>query len=195
MPVSPVTLIPTLNAAMISQGLAGTFTSQLATGVAQAIVQFLPTIVVTTVHLGVLGAGQGIGKVVLEPTSGAAFILGALTSAGMSGTMLPSLAVALAQGIALEINALAIINVVVTGSSNGGGSGFLVGALEAALIPLLLSNLTGQGLLGSSTSQLSLGLGTGIASWMRTGIITTVDVGTPVPPFTSVAGVGLGTII
>lgn len=194
MPVSPVTLTPNLVASFQAYGIRGPSYPQVAQGIAQAFTAFLATIPVQTTHIGLPGAGTGTGKVTIEPTSGIGLVTSALTAAGVTGPSASSLATGIVTALAIELNTTAIVQVAVTGVSVGTGVGNLAFASAASFIPLLQANLNGAGILGVSVPQLALGIGNGVATWMKTGIINTVDVGQPAPPPVTVSGVGVGKV-
>lgn len=194
MPVTPVTLTPNLVGPFKAFGLNGPSSLQLAQGLAQAFTVFLTTIPVVTAHVGVLGVGTGTGKVTIDPVSGVGIVTSSLTSVGITGPSAASLAAGVVQALAVEINTNALVQVAIVGSSTGTGFGTLSTATAAALVPLIIVNFTSVGLIGVSSAQLAQGLGQGIATWMKTALITTVDVGTPAPPFTAVAGAGSGKV-
>ena len=194
MPISPVTLTPNLVGPFKAFGLNGPSSVQLAQGFAQAFTAFLRLIPVTTAHFGVLGTGTGTGKVLIDPVSGVGIVTASLTSAGLTGPSSSTLAVSIVQALAVEINTNALVQVVIAGSSTGVGQGTLAGATAAAFLPLLAANFASVGLVGTSTPQLAQALGTGVATWIKTAVVTTVDVGVPVFPFGTVPGVGTGTV-
>lgn len=194
MPVSPLTLTPNLVGPFKAFGLNGPSSLQLAQGLAQAFTQFLATIPVTTAHVGVLGAGTGTGKVTIDPVSGVGIVTASLSSVGIVGPSAAGLAAGVVQALAVEINTNAFVQVAVAGSSNGAGTGTLVAASEAVFVPLIVGNFTSVALSGISAAQLAQGLGVGIATWLKTAVITTVDVGAPVFPFSAAPGVGTGKV-
>jgi hypothetical protein len=194
MPISPVTLTPNLVGPFKAFGLNGPSSLQLAQGLAQAFTQFLVTIPVTTAHVGVVGAGTGTGKVTIDPVSGVGLVTSSLASVGIVGPSAAGLAAGVVQALAVEINTNALVQVVIAGSSTGAGTGTLAAASAAAFVPLLVSNFTSVALSGVSAAQLAQGLGLGIATWLKTAFVTTVDVGTPVFPFATVPGVGTGKV-
>lgn len=194
MPVSPATLTPGLTAAFSSTGIVGVSALPLANGIASAFTAFLKTIPVTTIHVGVLGAGTGTGKVTLTGPAGVGTINAALTANGIVGTSALNLAQGVARAIALEMNTNAVVQVVIAGSSTGTGTGTLAAANPATLTGLLATNLPANGIAGTSMPQLAAGLGQGIATWLQTALINTVDVGSPAPPFNTSTGAGTGVV-
>lgn len=194
MPVSPVTLTPNLVGPFKAFGLNGPSALQLAQGLAQAFTSFLATIPVTTVHVGITGAGTGTGKVTIDPVSGVGIVTSSLASAGIVGPSAAGLAAGVVQALTVEINTNALVQVAVAGSSTGTGTGTLFAASAASFVPLIVANFTSVALSGVSSAQLAQGLGTGIATWVKTALINTVDVGTPAPPFASVPGAGIGKV-
>jgi len=194
MPVSPVTLTPGLVGPFKAFGLNGPSSLQVAQGFAQAFTTFLSTLPVTTAHVGISGAGTGTGKVTIDPISGVGIVTASLASTGISGPSAAGLASGLVQALAIELNTNAVVQVAIAGSSTGAGGGTLAAASAAAFTPLLVSNFTSVAVGGPSAAQLAQGLATGVATWLQTAVITTVDVGTPVFPFATVPGVGTGKV-
>jgi hypothetical protein len=194
MPVSTATLTPTLVASLKGAGVAGVSGPNLAISIANAMTQFLPSVSVTTQHVGVLGAGTGTGKVFLEPSSGISILASSLTGQGLTGVSNPQLASGIISGLTQEFNALATCQVVITGTSTGTGVATLVNPISSLLTSFLISNFKANGLAGASSESLAIAIGNGVSTWLRTAVITTIDVGTPVFPFSASTGVGVGII-
>lgn len=194
MPVTPASLTPNLVAAMASHAIVGVASPTLASAIAIAFSQFLPTIPVTTAHVGVMGAGTGTGRVVMDPVAGGSLIQAQLLSSGLAGVISPALASAIAGGISGEMNAMAVVQVVITGTATGTGTGVLAGANPQVLAWMLTGAFAGHGMTGVALPQLAPALALGITGWLGVTGVSTLDVGTPAPPYTLSAGVGLGTI-
>jgi hypothetical protein len=194
MAVTPPGTFAVLNGTMLSAGLKGTSRQQIALGLSQALTPWLATIPVTTVHVGIVGTGTGTGKVTLLAPTGFPILLGSLTSTGIKGVSVPQLVQGVTQGLATVMSTQAQVQVVLAGTAAGSGTGTLVTASAATLFPILLGSFTSAGLKGPSLPQFTQGLSQGIATWFKTGLINTVDVGSPVPPFVTVGGGGIGKV-
>lgn len=194
MAITPSTLTPTLISNLQGVAVSGATKPQFANAVATAFVQFLATIPVATTHVGVLGAGTGQGKVTIAPSPGVGIVSGNLSAQGISGSASIQIAQGVVTGLAQEMNANAVVQVVIAGSSTGTGQGSLVGVDGNAFTQLLLTAFAANGIGGSMSSQLALGLGQGVAQWLKSAVVTTVDVGTPSPPFGTSAGSGTGKV-
>lgn len=194
MAVVSATAFPIIQASLVSNGLTGPSNVLFAQGLASSLAPFLLTIPVNTVHVGIVGTGTGTGKVTLLAPQGIAIIGASLASVGIIGPSAPILAKAVAQGVSQVITGLAQVQVALAGTSTGTGTGTLFAANAASYYPILLSSFTASGLRGPTTPLLAQGLSQGIAQWFKTGIVNTVDVGTPVPPFVSVSGTGIGKV-
>lgn len=107
---------------------------------------------------------------------------------------MPSLAQGVVKALAQELNTNAVVQVVIAGSSTGAGTGTLAAANGTVFTQFLNTAFVSSGITGPDGPSIAKGIGEGVATWMKSGIITTVDVGTPVFPFNSSTGVGTGTI-
>lgn len=195
MPVTYPATTATLQANLTGiSGFSGASLPVLASAIAQAFTGFLPTIPVTTTHVGIMGAGTGTGKITIDPLTGQSLVAAAMRGVGLQGTSVPTLSAGIASGLATILNTQALVQVVVTGTAGGTGFGMLTGASPAGLTGLLLASFSAFQITGASMPQLAQALGQGIGMWVKTGIVNTVDIGTPVFPFATTAGQGIGFI-
>lgn len=195
MPVTPATLTPTIIASLSGVSIKGPSTPQLAAALGTAFPTFLSTITVITNHVGVLGVGTGTGKVTIEPASGIGILTGTLAANGIKGPFSPQLASGIITALAQEINTTAVVQVAIVGTSTGTGVGTLSGAVGATFTQILVGSFGGAGIIGPKANSLAQAIGEGVANWLASvGVINTVDVGTPSPPFNSSTGVGTGKI-
>lgn len=174
------------------QGLSGTSLPSYASAISNAFVQWIPSLVVITNHTGVLGSGQGTGKALLNPLGGISATLQTTASVGFTGTSLPNMITGIIQGISNEVNAMSQVSTTIVGTSTGTGTGTITGAIPSALSSLLNASFISFGFSGTAISNLSQGLALGICTWIPTAVITTVDVGTPVSPYSISSGIGTG---
>jgi hypothetical protein len=85
-----------LQAAFAGSTIIGPITPQLATGLATAISQALGQAIINTVNVGV---GNGAGKVILVPSSGASFFIAGFASQLLVGVYVSAVATAIATGL------------------------------------------------------------------------------------------------
>lgn len=194
MPLVIPAVSATLSTSLAAQGFVGVQAPSLALSVAQGFVPWLQTRPVVTLDTGVIGSGTGLGTILLEPTLGATLLEGALLSTGFVGVKAPQLALGLSLGISQALT-LATVQTTVVGVSNGAGIGTLTLLEPLTLSSTLTASLASLGFFGTRQPQLALALAQGLTQWLQTAVITTVDVGTPIPPFTSVTGSGTGFVL
>lgn len=194
MPITPATLTPALTSSLQGLSIKGPSMPQLASAIGTAFPSFLATIPVVTAHTGVVGSGTGIGRVTIDPGSGTGILTGFLVAAGITGPSMPQLASGIITGLASEINVNAIVQVTITGTSTGTGIGTLAGARGSLFTQILTGTFLASGIKGSKANSLAQSIGQGVGTWLATGVINTVDTGTPLPPFNSTQGAGTGKV-
>lgn len=127
--IFPAGLSAALVGSFSSNGMLGTATPQFTQALGNSIVPFLLTAQVSTINTGV-ATGTGSGKVTgFEPNSMAGFLIASFAANGLTGTSLPQLANAIAQGVCLYLNASLFASVVIVGAPvvppvPGVGTGF-----------------------------------------------------------------------
>lgn len=194
MPVTPITLTPSLISQMGAVTIAGTTAPQLAQAIAAAFTSFLAQVGVVTTHIGVLGVGQGYGKVIVEPASGIAIMSTNMAGQGFLGTYAQPLGTAIILALTSEIIANADVSVTIVGTSTGAGSGALTGLIPASLHSLLIGSLSGAGIIGSKASDLASVIANSLCTWLQSAVITTTDIGVPAFPYSASVGTGIGKV-
>lgn len=167
-----------------------------ATAVGNAVAAWIPTVQLTGVTAGTLGAGTVTGKILVVPNP--TTISNALSSAGSAGVTSALLSIAVSAGIATAVSVSSSYVGVSAGVSAGTDISFVTIANGPALIALLQANFAAVfGLAGGipTPNQLLIasGLGTGIAN-MLIGSTTVPGTGIVVPT-TPAPGVGAGTSV
>ena len=194
MPVTPATLVPNILANMSAVNLVGISDLQFANALAISFVQFLKTIPVTTVHTGVLGSGVGTGRVSIEPSSGISILSSQFQVNAINGPNSVQLATAIINALTSELNANASVQVAIVGTSNGTGIGNLSAASGSSFIPILTTQLSANQINGPIQPKLSQAIGIGVSTWLKSGVINTIDTGAPVFPYGVSGGAGQGIV-
>lgn len=167
----------------------------LARAVAQAYVQFLPSLQVRTFDTGVVGSGQAVSSIIqMSASVGEGLIEASMQSTGIGGFKANGLASAVSVAVANTMFQDATVNTTVSGVSNGAGIGTLAPVPPNPMIDNLKSTLPAAGIRGPKSSDLADGLGTGIAQFLQTAVIVTADAGSPVPPGNPSSGTGSGSV-
>jgi hypothetical protein len=136
---------------------------------------------------GLLGGGSVTGKLIVPPSI--PLMLGALTGAGVSGQLAPSLATVVALGISQAFNTSGQYSGIVIGVGTGVDSSKIIVANTGTLVPLLIANLAGSmGGQGQALPQICAGLGAGITALLMQG--TGIGAVAGVPTFPPIPGTG-----
>ena len=175
MPVTP----PAVTAAIIAAGplLKGPAWFQLASAIGTGVVSWsaIPAnVAMVGSTTGAAGSGQVTGKFAL-PTAPAP-VISALKGVGALGQNAPQVGAAVGIGIGIAYSATGVYVGQSVGAV-GADVSKVVLANPAALIAILNTTMTAQGIFGPSSKQLAVGLGTGIASMFLTGSGIGVSVG------------------
>jgi|AntRauTorcE11897_2_1112592.scaffolds.fasta_scaffold00044_24 hypothetical protein len=194
MPVTALQLAPAIQAQLNSQGLVGSFVTNLASGVGIGIQNFVQTLVVQAQAFGTLGAGEGTGKWTLDPLSGMQILDTNIMASALPGTDKSKIANGVAFGTAQVINSSAVVQTAVAGVAVGSETGAVINADPTAATSFIYSGLTSYGIVGPKAANLASGLGQGIAIWFASGVVTNAVVGSPVFPFNPTTGLGTGKI-
>ena len=176
------------------QGIEGSMSKKMARSIATGFVGWLPTIKVQSTHAGLAGAGTGTGKAILSPPQGTSFITQAISGLKLNGASAKPMGTAVAQGLSAIVNTSSVVQVTIAGSSTGTGTGVLTGISSSALSKKMSSSMRSNEIQGAQKNTLARSLSQGIAKFMKTASIQTVDVGTPVVPPAPGTGTGIGTI-
>lgn len=195
MAVTASSLQQTLESKLTVGSIAGAKVKDLARGIAQGFVSYLPVLPVQTTDVGTIGAGTSVsGKVQLAPPTGTGIITGTLRTAGLKGPQVPSLAKGVAEAIADTLLREATVNTAVVGVAAGTGVGGFVAVPARPLSQLLQGTLRANGINGPKVGDVASGLGKGIAGFLQTATITTTDAGSPVPFGQPSSGSGTGNV-
>lgn len=195
MPITPANLTPALVSALTAQGIAGPQAISLAQGVSQGFTTWVPTLTVSTFATGSAGVGAGTGRITLEPTSGIATLAASLAGVSLAGAKTPALAQAIIQGLFTVLNTQAIVQTTVAAVAVGTGVGGIINANPASATPLFAAGLAGAGLAGPKTPALAAALGSGLSTWLSTGVVNTAIAGTPLIPPVATSGAGIGKLL
>lgn len=192
MPIDPGTTTPIFTAALIANAQIGPSASQLATGLAAGLFQYMQSgVTVTSIDVGTLGVGTGVGPSI---TLSEGVILPAMTASlaghGIVGPMMPFQANAISLGISASL-ALAIVQTLNPLVGLGAGKLQLIpngsgGALFAAAFKE-------AGMTGSMASNMGSAVGSGLDTVIASAIGVIVIAGPPniVPG----AGIGIGKVV
>ena len=177
---------PSLSGAIISFGQARFPGSQVIPKIAPAVARSILAWVSAPVNVTMLGitagtAGTGSvnGKVTL---SGPPNIVSAgLAQAGVTGPSSAGVGLSVGAGVVSTFNSSAQYTGASIGVAAGGDTSKVTNANLAALIPILLANLSAQAVAGVNNTSLATGLATGIANLLLTGAGLGGVVGSPSP--------------
>lgn len=174
---SPILLTSNLTTGLASVTFVGTFMPIHASALGQAISLWLSSegIVNGILPSGLLGAGQGVGTLVLPLPAIEGIILGALVSSGNVGTHIPLLAKGIALGLSITPHQV-IAPVVPIGSGAFSGI-FACGSLHLGLLGQINIAYASRGMILSPT--IALGLSLGIYQSYLTSIISGTIIGAP----------------
>lgn len=187
MPVVLPAIVGTLTSNLMAAGLLGTDVSKMATGVANGLQTWVPTIQVVTVDAGTLGAGSGtpLPLVVPQPV-----LFGNLQSmiaaAGFVGQSVPQLATGLSNGLSQ-----AFLAMLVTTQHPGIGTGTGVATFVAppAAGPMV-GGFASASLIGEAAPRLAAAIGNALDMTFASLIVNVVIVGSASPTGGSGAGTG-----
>jgi hypothetical protein len=190
--MDPGTLTPIFLANLISVGLIGPSTIQLATGLANGTSIYANTAVqFQSVDVGTLGAGVGLGAGVVVPPAIVPAMIGSFTANGILGPFSIPTATGIAQGMQLSF-ALAVIQTVAAGVGLGAGVGFCI-PNPGASAGIFFAAFQAAGMLGPSTIQLASAVSAGLDLVLPASIAPVAIVGPPniIPG----AGTGIGKLL
>lgn len=151
MPITIPGMTATLIQGLVSSGALGIGTPQLALGVAIGTFQWLQACSVVSVDTGTLGAGVGLGPMIVPPNVLIPAMLAGFASSAIIGIMAPPTALGLAQGLSLGF-AQGLIVTANVGVGLGGGVSKLI---PVPAFPFIQAGLTSAGCIGISSVQLA----------------------------------------
>ena len=178
MPMDSTSLIPVLSGSLVSNGIVGPNSFQLATGLATGLSEYATTgIIVESIDVGSLGAGIGSGVgVILDPA-----VFGSMNAAFISyaivGLFGPVLATAISDGFT-QAFLQAIVSTISAGVGIGSGEAVLVPD-PAVSVASFLSGFASAGLIGSSMPQLAEAVASGLDQVLPTSTSTLIIAGPP----------------
>jgi hypothetical protein len=190
MPVAIPTIVGAIVPNLISATCIGEKTPQLATGIANGLQQWIPSLVVQTIDSGSLGVGSGgpMPLVVPQPALYGALLTGA-ASAGVLGFMAPVMFLGIANGLVFSF-AQMLIKTTHPGIGAGTGAARFVGG---SATPAMIAGFKAAGMKGQATEQIATAIGTGLDITFQALAIPVPIVGSASPAGGS--GVGVGQII
>lgn len=192
MPMDPGTLTPIFLANLISVGMIGPSTIQLATGLANGTSLYANTaIIFQSVDVGTLGAGVGLGVGVIMPPTIVPAMIGSFLGHGIIGPFSIPTATGIANGLQLSF-ALAIVQTVAAGVGLGAGFGFCI-PNPGASVGIFTTAFIAAGMIGPSSVQLASAVAVGLDMVLPTCTAPVVVVGPPniIPG----AGTGIGKLL
>jgi len=192
MPMDPGTLTPVFLSQLISVGLIGPSTIQLATGLANGTsIYATTTIIFQSVDVGTLGAGVGLGPGPTVPPLIIPAMIGSFLSHGILGPFSIPTATGIANGMMLAFK-LAIVQTVAAGVGLGAGVGFCI-PNSGASAGIFFTAFQAAGMLGPSTIQLASAVAVGLDLVLPATIGPVAVVGPPniIPG----AGTGIGKLL
>jgi hypothetical protein len=177
--LDPTTTSPIFSAALISAGISGQNSIQLATGIALGLYQYTTSaLVVLTIDVGTVGTGVGTGVgIILPPPAIMGGFFASFPSAGIKGIMAPAMITALASAFSSVLSQASIQSV---HAGVGVGSGIVqIVPNSAASVPLFTSALQSTGFNGVSSPQLASAIALGLDSAFPTAKGVVVITGSP----------------
>lgn len=188
MPMDPGTLTPIILFNLVSAGLIGPSTVQLAGGLANGLSIYAETtITFQSVDAGTLGAGTGLGAGVLMPPVIAQSMIASFLAHGIIGPFSIPTATGIANGFQLCF-ALAIVQTVSAGVGLGAGVGFCIPS-PGASAGIFSAAFKSAGMVGPGADNLAAAVSTGLDIVLPACIAPVVVVGPP----SILPGVGVGT--
>ena len=190
MPVTIPGIVGALVPNMAATGQLGSKMPDLAVGIANGLVKWLPSITVITVDAGSLGVGSGgpMPLIVAQPLLYLNLMAGD-AAFGFFGPMSPLLTLGVANGLVLAF-AQALIKT--THPGIGAGSG--VATFRAPnSIPLMIEGFAAAGLKGDGPTKKASAIGTGLDATFASLVVPIPIVGSASPA--GGAGAGFGQII
>lgn len=193
MPIEPASATSTLDSRLKGEGIDGSMATPLASGIANGLVQHIPSLQVQTTAFGLLGGGTGTGSATLSAAPGVPILQGALESSGIEGALASNLARACASGLSTIVQS-GTVNTIVTGVASGSGNGGFSDTRPSSLVTTLRTTLRAAGMEGHMAPELASGLGNGMARHLRQTAVTTLVTGSPVFPPSPSSGFGSGSL-
>lgn len=189
MPLDPISVGVIMRGALLSAGLVGVSSNQLALGLTNALCVYGKTAMnVTTVDVGTVGVGKGTGfGVFLVQPAFATTLAGFLPANGIAGLSMPQIVAGVSVGYTAAL-ATAVINTI--HPSVGAGSGKLqILPNTVVAVGIFMEAFLSSGMTGLMLAPLSVAL----ANSLDIALASAVGVVTITGPSASAPSSGLGT--
>ncbi|KKL27294.1 hypothetical protein LCGC14_2386580 [marine sediment metagenome] len=181
-------------ASLAGQAILGVSMPQMATAIAQGFLQYAlsPSLVVTSIDVGFLGAGTGIASTISLPSPAIVGPMqGIFTAAQINGPMRIPLVNAVAAAIS---QALIAAQVVTVNAGIGAGTGKAIFVPNpGASVPIMIASFAAALLVGVGAQVLATAIAQGIDAALPTAVAQIVITGAP-GPYPG-AGSGVGKIV
>jgi len=192
MPMDPGTLTPIMLLNLVSAGMIGPSTIQLATGLANGLSVYATTAIqFQSVDAGTLGAGTGLGVGIIMPPTIVPAMIGSFLGHGIIGPFSIPTATGIANGFQMSF-ALAVVQTVSAGVGLGAGFGFCI-PNPGASAGIFIAAFTSAGMVGPSAAQLASACAVGLDIVLPTCVAPVVVVGPP--NILPGAGTGIGKLL
>lgn len=190
MPMNPATLLPIMTANLISNGIAGSSVTQLASGLSNGLSQYATgSIRVQTIDVGTVGAGVGTGFGIIIPPSISTAMSGSFLANSLTGSYSLNLSNAIAQSF-IQAFSLALIST--TSPSVGIGSGKVILIPNPSISTVIFYNaMVFAGMSGIHITQLASAIANGLDSVLPSANGVVVITGSPSIYSSSGSGFGI----
>ena len=174
-------------------GMTGERLGDVCLALGTAIISYIQSLALQATIVGVTGAGVAQGVLTVPPS-----IVGTLQAAFVSSGLVGEGSLDLAGGIGRALSSYVTTNswatAVVPGVGAGTGTGVLLGVAPSVLSALILAELANGGIVGERSPDLANAVGNGVATGLASSSSALIVVGGPVPPFSPLTVIALGTV-
>jgi hypothetical protein len=183
-----------LMAQLSAVGIIGKDAFKLAAYISKAYAAFLKTVAITSVDVGTVGVGSGIGLIVGPlPATYPTAILAQCAAVGLVGTFTPMMATAVGIALGTHTVTMGMVSSVHPTVGVGTGIGTIVGAVPPTFLGLLMAESSAAGLVGQGTLKFNQALANAIPPALTASVVSIVIAGPPSPSPST--GVGSGSIL
>lgn len=186
MPLTPLNVAAAITPALAAAGGAGQGAPQFANGLAIGICMWVPQITVSTVDTGTLGVGAGSAPLLVGSETLGLNMLAGFASFNMIGTMGPTIATGLANGLALAFGQ----GLVVTTHPSVGVGSAVAKFFAPPAAPVLVAGFAAAALNGQSLTQLAGAIGQALDVTFASLVMPIPVVGAASPTAGGGSGVG-----
>lgn len=192
MPLLPATAIPIIQSNLLSNNIKGIASIRLATALANGFCSYSQSIIVSTIDVGTIGSGSGIGLgVTLTPAQLIKTLFDSFTANGISGIFKQRLIVAIASSFSSLLTNAQILTANV-GVGVGTGKATLI-PNSALSISMMTTNFIAANLVGISGPKLARAVAQGYDLALPTAFgVVSITGGTGPSPG---SGTGIGKLI